>query len=427
MPKKRTFVFTDRALRGLPTPPKPQQVDYSDAKSRGLGIRISYGGKRVFNVVYTNREGKRQRVTLGEFGRLEDGNLSLAEARNRAKAKLGEVATGKDPAADVRAQRQAPILRTLAADFIAMQRKQGRKSAAQQEERLNRDVLPVLGDLRAREVTRGDIKSLLSDITDRPAPVLANRVHGLIRTMFNFGIEEEDYGLENNPADRLGKHRNPEEGRDRWLSLTEISAYWNALDEEAPAAAVALRLCLLTGQRQQNVVGMRLDQLALADQLWIIPAGTTKTDRTYKVPLSTAAVRIIEARISELEEAERQWAKRENGESQPIKYLFPRGRREKLADTTLTRNAHRSTCKRAKIENYKPHDHRHTFATHCEQMGISRLIWDPIMGHSQNAMADLYSGHDFAEQRLDCMERWADRIAATLSDNVVPLKQDATA
>ena len=45
-----------------------------------------------------------------------------------------------------------------------LQRKQGRKSAAQQEERLNRDVLPILGELRAREVTRGDIKSLLSDI-----------------------------------------------------------------------------------------------------------------------------------------------------------------------------------------------------------------------------------------------------------------------
>ena len=142
MPNKRTFAFTDRALRGLPTPPKPQQVDYSDAKSRGLGFRVSYGGKRVFNVIYTNREGKRQRVTLGEFGRLEDGSLSLTEARNRAKAKLGEVAMGRDPAADVRTQRSAPTVRVLATDFIAMQRKQGRKSAAQQEERLIRDVLP---------------------------------------------------------------------------------------------------------------------------------------------------------------------------------------------------------------------------------------------------------------------------------------------
>ena len=87
----------------------------------------------------------------------------------------------------------------------------------------------------------------------------------------------------------------------------------------------------------------------------------------------------------------------------------------------MTRNVHRSICKRAKIENYKAHDHRHTFATHMEQMGISRLIWDGIMGHSQGSMADLYSGHDFAEQRLDAMERWADRIAATLADNVVTL------
>jgi hypothetical protein len=73
-------------------------------------------------------------------------------------------------------------MRMLAADFIAMQYKRGRKSATQQEERLNRDVLPVLGDLQAREVTRGEIKSLLSDITDRPAPVLANRVHGIERS-----------------------------------------------------------------------------------------------------------------------------------------------------------------------------------------------------------------------------------------------------
>ena len=93
----------------------------------------------------------------------------------------------------------------------------------------------------------------------------------------------------------------------------------------------------------------------------------------------------------------------------------------------MTRNAHRAACRRAEIEDYKAHDHRHTFATHCEQMGISRLIWDGIMGHSQNGMADLYSGHDFAEQRLDCMDQWADRIAATLSDNVVEMTQHKTA
>jgi integrase len=234
--------------------------------------------------------------------------------------------------------------------------------------------------------------------------------------MFNFGIEEETFGLESNPADRLGKHRNPEQGRDRWLSLDEIKRYWTALDGERPIAVAALRLCLLTAQRQANVLGMRLDQLALEDRLWIIPAITTKTGRSYKVPLSAAAVAVIEARIKELA-----------GAGAVVTWLFSGKRGVKLADTTLTRSAHRATCKRANIDNYKAHDHRHTFATHCEQMGISRLIWDGILGHSANGMADLYSGHDFAEQRLDCMERWADRIAATLADNVVPIKQDASA
>ncbi len=43
----RTFEFTDRALKGLPIPPKPKQLDYFDAKARGLGLRISYGGARA--------------------------------------------------------------------------------------------------------------------------------------------------------------------------------------------------------------------------------------------------------------------------------------------------------------------------------------------------------------------------------------------
>ena len=420
MSDKRTFKFTDRALKGLPIPLKPQQLDYFDAKTRGLGLRISYGGRRTFFVMYSNAAGERKRVSLGQFGRIEDGKLSLAEARKRAKAKMGEVAKDRDPAAEARAARGAPTVRTLAADFIAMQHKRGKKSADQQERILVRDVLPVIGNHKARNVRRGDIKTLLSEITDRPAPVLANRAHEIIRAMFNFGIEEEDYGLENNPADRLGKHRNPEQGRDRWLSLNEIRDYWTALGEEPSAAAAALRLCILTGQRQQNVLGMRLDQLALEDRLWIVPARMTKTARTYKVPLSAATVRIIEARIVDLEAAEQQRAG-ERRDPQPVTWLFPGKSGEKPIDPNLTGNAHRSVCKRAGISDYAPHDHRHTFATHCEQMGISRLIWDGIMGHTQNGMADLYSGHDFAEQRLDCMERWADRIATALGGNVVTL------
>ena len=142
------------------------------------------------------------------------------------------------------------------------------------------------------------------------------------------------------------------------------------------------------------------------------------------MPLSTAAVAIIEARLVEVEEAERRRAGRARRDPVPVTWLFPGKNGEKPISQNLTGDAHRSTCKRAGIANYTPHDHRHTFATHMEQMGIARLIWDPILGHSQNGMADLYSGHDFAEQRLDCMEKWANRIAAAMGGNVVQLKKE---
>ena len=157
MSSERTFEFTDRALKGLPIPPKPQQLDYFDAKARGLGLRISYGGCKSFFAMYSNDAGKRQRLSLGQFGRIEDGKLSLAEARKRAKAQMGEVAKDRDPAAEVRAVRSAQTVKVLATDFIAMQRKQGRKSANQQERILVRDVLPTIGNRKARDVRRGGI------------------------------------------------------------------------------------------------------------------------------------------------------------------------------------------------------------------------------------------------------------------------------
>ena len=415
MPKSRTFEFTDRALKGLSTPPKPQQLDYFDSKARGLGLRISYGGRRSFFAMYSNSAGKRQRVSLGEYGRIEDGKLSLAQARKRAKAKLGEVAKDKDPAAEARAGRAAPTVRDLATDFIAMQHKRGKKSAGIQERRLARAVLPILGNHKALDLTRADIKSIMDKITERGAPIEANRVHEVIRTMLNYGLEEEVYGLETNVADRLGKHRNPETPGERALSLEEIADYWRALDYESASPAVALRLCLLVGQRQQNVLGMRRNQLLLSDCLWLIPASTTKTAKPNKVPLSQAAIEIIEARLAEADD---------QGEPKYLDWIFPNKRTgEGPAGLTFLGKPHRSACKRAKIMNYPPHAHRRTFGRHCDAMGIPRLVWDGILGHVRSDMAELYSGFDFADQRLDCMERWADRIAAAMGDNVVSLNR----
>ena len=406
MSQKRTFKFTDRALKGLSIPPKPQQLDYFDTVARGLGLRISYGGKRSFFIMY-GPASERKRHGLGEYGRLEDGRLSLAEARRQAKAKLGGVAGGtSDPAAEARSQRKAATLEMIAADFIEHQKADGKKSWHRQESILNRDVLPEIGAIKGRELTRRDIKAMVNKIAERPAPVLANRAYEILRSLLNWALLEDEYGIEYNSAEKIKKR--PEQARDRFLSEAELGAYWKALDAEPnPKKADALRLCLLLAQRQANVLGMHESQLLLNDRVWLVPGSTTKTSKTYKVPLPKAAIAIIEEL---LKEAKGGW-------------LFPnrKGDGPISAETPWHRGAHKSACERAEIAGYTIHDHRHSFATHADAMGVPRLIWDGILGHAQGSMADLYSGHDFAEKRLNCMELWAARIAAAAAGNVVPL------
>ena len=53
---------------------------------------------------------------------------------------------------------------------------------------LEKDVLPEIGALAIQSVTRRDIVRLLDKITDRGAPIMANRVHALVHRLFNFGL-----------------------------------------------------------------------------------------------------------------------------------------------------------------------------------------------------------------------------------------------
>ena len=407
MSQKRTFEFTDRAIKKLPVPPKPTQLDYFDAKVSGLALRVSYGGAKTFCLWYGPAH-KRKRLTLGKYGSLEDGRLPLAMARRRAKAELGGVASGADPAGEARMRRQAATVSVIARDWIESQKVKGRKSWQRQAQLLARDALPDIGNIKGCDLKRGEVKAMLRRIAERPAPVLHNRVHEVTRAMLAWALGQEEYGLEYNAADKIERYE--ETPRDRWLSEAELGAYWKAIaDEPNQQKAGALRLCHLTAQRQANVLALHADQLLLKDQIWIVPAVSTKTRRTYRVPLSTAAASIIE---DLLEAAQDGW-------------LFPNrfGTGPTKSESSWLKNAHKRTCERAEIEDYKLHDARHTFATHCDAMGISRLIWDGILGHVQNGMADLYSGHDFAEKRLECMERWAARIATAAAENVVELKR----
>ena len=382
MPKLK---FTARGIDAI-QPPQSGQVDYWDAGLPGFILRVSYSGRKTWCVSYRQDDGTRPRLKLGTYP-----TLTLADAREKASDALRDVAHGKDPAQEKAARRVAPTVRDLASVYVK-EHASGKRSGDRDKKILDRDVLPEIGNMKAGEVRRGDVKRLLQKIVERPAPVLANRVHEVLRKAFNFALDEEDeygFGVDHNPCLRI--KRQVEHSRTRWLTLKEIKALWKALDNESADSAGALRLLFLTGQRQQNVLAMRWADVE--DGLWSIPASETKTGDAYEVPLSGPAIWIL----SGLRGGDDTW-------------VFPMRDKDAPAGRTFIAKPFASAIKRAGIEDFRMHDARHTIATHLGHMGLSEWIIGKVLHHGKPSTTAKYVHATYRREKAAALEAWGVRV-----------------
>src|SRR5262249_46751592 len=108
----RRMRFTDRGLKALPIPPKPNQFDYFDRSLPGFGLRVSYNGRKSFIVLY-RCNGVKRRLTLGRLD-----VLPLAAARELARDALRAAGLGDDPAGAKQRNRHALTFEQLAERYI---------------------------------------------------------------------------------------------------------------------------------------------------------------------------------------------------------------------------------------------------------------------------------------------------------------------
>src|SRR4051794_22218426 len=91
--------LTDALIRTLKAPLKGR-YQVSDARSRGLSLRVSALGEKSWGFRYHDASGRLQRLTLGTYPA-----LGLADARVRADEERRKVVAGASPAADKRDRR----------------------------------------------------------------------------------------------------------------------------------------------------------------------------------------------------------------------------------------------------------------------------------------------------------------------------------
>ena len=114
------------------SPPQQGQIDYWDTRVSGFGLRVSAGGQKSWVIIYRHNT-RLRRMTLGPYPA-----LSLADARQLARAALRDAAHGADPAGEKQAQRRAESFGELAELYLDKHAKVLKRSWREDERTLSR-------------------------------------------------------------------------------------------------------------------------------------------------------------------------------------------------------------------------------------------------------------------------------------------------
>jgi integrase len=394
----------------------------------GFGVAAFPSGTKVY-VAQFRKDGRSRRIAIGGHGR-----LTPDEARSEAKRLLGAVETGADPIEQRRAARGVRTFRAIAEEFMNNHVASKRKDRTRYEygRLLGVHILPALGSRRVTDIRRVDVARLHAALSDRP--FVANRCVALISSIWNWAARRDEVAFAANPAQ--GIERNPEQGRERYLTSNELARLGDALrtaetkglpwsvDENKPKtkhapkadkrrtvadpfAVAAIRLLILTGARLREILHARWENVDF--ERGIIHLSDSKTG-AKPIYLSAAA----QAVLSELT--------RIGGNP----HVIP-GAREGAPRADL-KKPWAAVTKAAGLESVRLHDLRHSFASLGAGASLGLPIIGKLLGHAQAATT-----HRYAHLDADPMRRAVEKIGATISGamkggrtgKVVTLKKQA--
>jgi integrase len=389
----RRCKLTELGVRKLK--PEPAAYVVWDSYQRGLAIRMQPTGRAAWKVIY-HHHGRPRWLHLGDATA-----IGLADARTMAAEAMLEVARGKDPAAERKAERGAGTFTDLATRYVEQHAKKRNKSWRQADTLIRRYVLPRWGKLQAVSITRADVRALMAGIE---APVLANQVLAAASAIFSWAAKQEI--ISGNPC--RGVDRNETRSRERVLADSEVPRFWSALDDVGLTEGAALKIVLLTGQRPGEVAHMRREHIV--DGWWEMPGEPvpelgwpgTKNGASHRVWLPKAA----QALLAELDDA--------------AGFVFANGRGQRLD------RAMREICAKLGVERATPHDLRRTHGSTITGLGFGRDAMNRVQNHREGGIASVYDRHEYADENKRVMEAVANRIMSLATGEptgkVVPLR-----
>jgi integrase len=409
-------MLTDLGIKKLPLPRARQEVP--DGRVVGLYLIHQKSGSKSWALRY-RANGKPKKLTLGRYP-----TIDLATARRRAQEALGDVAGGKDPAAVKQASKAAAkaeresdvdLVERVVELFIERHAKAKTRDWRETERMLVNEVVRRWKGRRLSQITRAHVHEMLDAIIDRGSPIRANRVFAQFRKLCRWSIARGV--IDRSPCEGLTAP-SPERRRDRVLSDEEIRIAWRAFDSAGWPFGPIGQLLLLTGARKNEVAGMKWSEIDLDARIWSLPQERTKNKRDHELPLSAAAVRIIEGlpRIKM-----RGFVFTTTGKSAVSGFSRFKTTVDKTVLELSKEQAEARGDDPAKVEalaQWILHDLRRTVATNLQKLGVKLEVTEAVLNHVSGTRAGvvgLYQRHDYRDEKRQALDAWARYLGAIIN------------
>lgn len=387
----------------------------------GLALQIAPSGAKSW-VLRVMVGAKRRKMGLGGFP-----DVTLADARERARQARDKIFTGVDPIDEKKTARRSleasrardVTFRTCAERYMSAHRAAWKndKHEAQWLSTLEKYAFPVIGDLWVREVALDHVMQILEPIWHTKTET-ASRLRGRIETVLD-SATTKGYREGLNPARWKGNLSTLLPARNKVAKTThfkamppkELAGFLDVLRAQEGTAPRALEFLILTNVRSHNVRHASWGEIDFETNTWLIPGEDDETSKqrmkagvAHRVPLSPAAVTLLK--------------------SLPVMagtdLVFPSPRSGKpLSDMAM------SKLMKDLSANGVPHGFRSTFRDWASEFtNFSREVTERAMAHRLGDKTEAaYMRSDLFVKRRKLMELWANfcNTKQTASGKVVQM------
>ena len=414
-----------------------------DTDCRGLGVRATAAGARVFIAQWTDpATGRKVREPPGAWGA-----LTLEQAREAARVRLGKVAQGVNPKAErekaraedarqredaARTARDARFtLETLITDWARLHLSGKRASYAAEAQRALRTAFAGHLTASASSLSRAEVVGVLDALAGAGRAPIASRTMAYGRACYGWTVKRGR--LAANLFAALPAIAGGAPSRDRVLTGAELGALWRAAGGLGFPFGPVVRLLLLTAQRREEVAGMRWPELSADLSTWTLPRERAKNGRAHVVHLSAPARDVLRT-VPRMDGRELMFTV--TGKTPPSGFS-----RAKLALAEAMEAAgsapapHRRRKPKDREEpspapTWRFHDFRRTAVTWLAGAGFPPHVADRVLNHVTGAIqgvAAVYQRHDFLAEREAALDVWGAHVLACggggeAAGNVVPLR-----